>query len=459
MKGLLAGGHMSDSDPALAFSPDLLRIQTTPPSPLPGRVLHVLLLFLFAAVAWALVARLDIIAVAQGRVVPLSYLQIVQPSDSGIVRELLVREGDIVSKGQILARMDARATEADLRQLQNDLALKGLQLRRIDAELAGRTLVRLPQDPSHLYAQVEAQYGARRQAYLDALASERAVLSKARQDLHAGQELEGKLQRTVPIYSEQERVYDRLARDGFAGRMLYLEKQRERIEKEQDLKAQGHNIASLMATIEQSDKRSAQISSAYRQQLHNERVDALAQQHRLEQELVKISQRHELLELKAPQDAVVKDLATHTVGSVVEPGTVVMTLVPLNEPMQCEIWVSNEDAGLVGPGQQVRIKFAAYPFQKYGLASGEVRHISPDASELPEAANREKKREFGHMLPPTGYRTLVALRLPVLESEGYTFRISPGMQLTAEINLGRRTVMSYLLSPIQKTLHEAGRER
>lgn len=135
---------MSDSDPALAFSPDLLRIQTTAPSPLPGRVLHVLMLFLFAALAWALVARLDIIAVAQGRVVPLSYLQIVQPSDSGIVRELLVREGDIVSKGQILARMDARATEADLRQLQNDLALKGLQLRRVDAELAGRTLVRLP---------------------------------------------------------------------------------------------------------------------------------------------------------------------------------------------------------------------------------------------------------------------------------------------------------------------------
>jgi HlyD family secretion protein len=179
----------------------------------------------------------------------------------------------------------------------------------------------------------------------------------------------------------------------------------------------------------------------------------------MQQELDKLSQRYELLELRAPQDGVVKDLATHTVGSVVSPGTVVMTLVPLNDPMQCEIWVSNEDAGLVRPGQKVKIKLAAYPFQKFGLAEGEVRHVSPDASDLPEAANREKKRELGHMLPPTGYRTLVALHSPVLEAGGAQFRIAPGMQLAAEINLGTRTVMRYLLSPVQKTLHEAGRER
>ncbi len=446
-------------DLVLAFAPEILRLQESPPSPLPGRVLQVLLVLFFLALAWTLVARLDVIATAQGRVVPMNYLQIVQPSEQGIVRELLVTEGDLVRKGQVLARMDARAASADLRQSQNDLALKVLQLRRVDGELAGRTLVRLPQDPPLLYAQIEAQHAARRQAYLDSLAAERAVLTKARQDLLAGQELEAKLRRTVPIYTEQERVYDRLARDGFAGRMLQLEKQRERIEKEQDLKVQEHNLASLMATIEQSEKRTAQITSAYRQQLHNERVEALAQHHRIEQDLDKLSMRHELLELKAPHDGVVKDLATHTVGSVVGPGTVVMTLVPLNDPMQCEIWVSNEDAGLVRPGQPVKIKFAAYPFQKYGLATGEVRHVSPDASDLPESPNREKKREFGHILPPTGYRALVTLGSPTIEVEGAVFRISPGMQLTAEINLGRRTVMSYLLSPVQKTLHEAGRER
>jgi len=138
---------------------------------------------------------------------------------------------------------------------------------------------------------------------------------------------------------------------------------------------------------------------------------------------------------------------------------VVMTLVPLSDPMQCEVWVSNEDAGLVRVGQKVKIKLAAYPFQKYGLAEGEVKHVSPDASDLPEAANREKKREFGHALPPTGYRTLLTLRTTLLEHGGAQLRIAPGMQLTAEIHLGTRTVMAYLLSPVKKTLHEAARER
>lgn len=445
--------------PARAFAPGLLRLQDTPPSPLPRLVLHALLLLLGLLFIWSCVARLDVIAVAQGRVVPLNYLQIVQPSESGIVRELLVREGDSVKKGQVLARMDARATSADLRQLQNELGLKSLQLRRIDAELSAKALSRSPDDAPLLFAQIDAQYAARRRAYLDALAAERAVLVKGQQDLRGGQELEAKLRRTVPIASEQEQAYGKLMRDGFAGRMLHLEKQRERIEKEQDLKAQEHNIASLRATVEQSEKRAAQITSAYRQQLYNERVEAQAQQYRLQQDLDKILQRNELLELRAPQDGVVKDLATHTVGSVVGPGTVVMTLVPLNEPMQCEVWVGNEDAGLVRAGQKARVKLAAYPFQKYGLVESEVRHVSPDASDLPEAANREKKREFGHTLPPTGYRALLALRAPVLESGGAQFRIVPGMQLTAEIHLGSRTVLSYLLSPVQKTLQEAGREQ
>lgn len=201
------------------------------------------------------------------------------------------------------------------------------------------------------------------------------------------------------------------------------------------------------------------ISSAYRQQLHNERVEAEAQPHRIQQELDKLTQRHELLELRVPLDGTIKDLATHTVGSVVGPGTVVLTLVPPDDPLQYEIWISNEDAGQVRSGQKVKIKFAAYPFQKYGLLEGEVRHVSPDASDLPEAANREKKRELGHMLPPTGYRALVAVRSVVLETDGMQFYVAPGMQLSAEIHLGTRSVMSYLLSPVQKTLHEAGRER
>jgi HlyD family secretion protein len=167
-----------------------------------------------------------------------------------------------------------------------------------------------------------------------------------------------------------------------------------------------------------------------------------------------------LLELKAPQDGIVKDLATRTIGSVVSAGTVLMTVVPGNEPLQAEVWITNQDAGFVLPGQPVKLKFAAYPFQRFGLLEGELVHLSPDASELPQAANLERRRgELEHVLPPTGYRALVALKSFALEADGKRHRLTAGMQVTAEIHLGTRTVFEYLFSPLRKVAHEAARER
>lgn len=426
------------------------------PAPLPRAVLYAGLTFLSALLLWAYLAPLDIIAVAPGRIIPQGYLQIVQPSESGVIKEILVSEGAQVKAGQILARMDARLSDADSRQLQNELNLKRLQLRRVDAELSGVPLRRLADDPPELYAQVEAQLHARRQAHLGALEIERAVLLKAEQDLKSAAEIEAKLQKTIPIFAQQEAAYDQLVKDGFAGKLMHLERQRDRIEKEQDLRAQQFNSASLKATISQVTKRIVHITSSYRQQLQNEKVEAEAQYHKLRQDWDKQAHRHALLELKAPQEGIVKDLATHTLGSVVAPGTVVMTLVPAGDALLAEVWVTHLDAGLVEAGQLARLKLTAYPFQQYGLLSGRVKHISPDASEPAEQRNAKTAGIADQ--PASSFRALIALPEPYIEAQQKRYRLSPGMQVNAEIKLGTRTVLQYLLSPVQKTLHEAGRE-
>lgn len=443
----------------LDFAPGILKLQDAPPSPLPRLILWCLLALVAVTVVWSTFGRLDIIAVAQGRIVPQSYLQIVQPAESGIVKELLVREGDLVGAGQVLARMDTRFSEADRQALRNELAQRSLQLRRIDAELAGTALVAKRDDPPALFAQVDAQYRARRQAFLDSLESEKATFAKADQDLRAAREIESKLRQQLPIYREQEAAFEKLTREGYAGRMLFLEKQRDRIEKEQDLKAQEFAIQSLSATIEQSRKRVAQLQSNYHQALQNERVETEAQYAKLEQDWNKHSARHDLLELKAPQDGIVKDLATHTVGSVLQPGTVLMTLVPRNDPMQAEVWVTHDDAGFVGVGQPAKLKLATYPFQKYGMIDGDVKRLSPDSSEMSDARGDRRAGGGEGASAGSGYRTLVSLRTPYLEVDGKRYPLTPGMQVTAEINLGTRTVLEYVLSPVQRTLHEAGRER
>src|SRR3954470_19124184 len=444
---------------ALDFAPAMVRVQNKPASPLPRVVLHTTLVLFAILTVWATLGRLDIIAMAQGKLVPQSYLQIVQPADAGIVKELLVKEGDLVKAGQVLARMDTSISDADTKTVANDLHLKSLQLRRIDAELAGAALQRKTDDPAELFAQVEAQYRQRRQAYLDTLAEQRALSAKAQEDLSSAKAVKLSLEQPLPVLIAQDEGWEQLAKEGFAGKLMAMDKKRARLEKEGELRAQTHNVASLTAAIAQAQERTAQTTSNYRSQLLNERVQAEGEYRKLMQDSLKQEHRQGLLELKAPQDGLVKDLSTHTLGSVVQPGTVLMTLVPANEALVAEVWVANLDAGSVALGQPVKVKLAAYPFQQYGMVEGEVQQVSPDSSEQPVNGKSDKPHQGDEAVMPLSYRALVSLKTSYLLRDGMKHRLAPGMQVTAEVNLGSRTVLEYLLSPVQKTVHEAGREK
>jgi len=447
------------ADPA-DFSPPLLRIQEKPPQPLAGWMLRLLVALLAGVVLWAALGRLDIVAVAEGKLVPSSYLKIVQPAEQGIVKEILVKEGEAVQAGEVLVRMDPVATDADVGSIRAEYLNKRIALRRIDAQLSDQPLRRARDDPPELFVQVEGQYGANVRAYENALAQERALLSKARHDLAAAQATRTKLEQALPYYIEQEKAFEKLTRDGFAGRLMYTDKRRERIEKEQDLRTQEFTIRASEALIEQSEKKIAQISADYRRSLQTERVEVAAQLEKAGQELAKQSHRQGLLELRAPQAGTVKDLATHTAGTVAAPGTILMTIVPEGDALIAEVWVSNEDVGFVRPGQAAKLKLAAFQFQKYGLVEGRVLHVNADATEAPSPNTRSdalsgRDRPMG----PLSYRALVELGSQELVADGRRHALQPGMQVAGEIHLGTRTVLEYLLSPVRKAFHEAARER
>ena len=444
---------------ALDFAPAIERAQHEAPSPLPRAVLYLTLALFVIMLVWAIFGRLDIIAVAQGKLIPGSYVKIVQPAEPGVLRDILVSDGQPVKAGDVLLRMDTQVSDAERITVDTDLSLRQMQLRRIEAELAGVPFAARAGDRPDLVGPVAAQSAANRQAFVSQLDSEQATLAKATQDLQGALEMESRLRQTVPIYRETEAAHQNLAKDGFVSKLALLEKTRERIEKEQELKAQTYQVSSLRASIEQSRKKLAQITSSYRQQLQNERAQANGERLRLEQESGKQAYRRGLLELKAPQNGIVKDLATHTPGTVVSPGTILLTLVPADDPVKAEVWVTNEDSGWVEVDQLVKIKVAAFPFNKFGMVKGRVETVSADAAELPDTRERDRKDVREHVMPPSGFRTLVKLDRPYLERDGKQYKLSAGMQVSAEVHLGSRTVMEYLLSPVQKTAHEAGRER
>lgn len=444
-------------DPA-HFSPALMRLQETPPKPLANTILWTLLALLAILLVWVLLGRLDITAVAQGKLVPETQIKIVQPADSGIIQEILVKEGQAVRAGQVLMRMDTHLSEADGKALDAEYQRQRLTLRRIEAELAATPFRQQPDDPAPLAQEIAAQYRANRAAVQANLDEEHARLAKARQELNAARQIRDKLEQSLPHYREQEQAYRKLVAEGFAGALMASDKQRERMEKEQELQTQHFLLESARASILQSERRLQQITSDYHRQLHAERQQAQAQHDRLAQEISKQRHRQEWLELKAPQDGIVKDISTHTTGTVVQPGAVLLTLVPQGEILHAEVWVNNADIGFVRHGQEVKLKFASYPFQKYGMASGTVAHVSADASDARNGAGSTAPASAPSE-PALAYKARISLHDTHLEMHGERFELSAGMQTSAEIKLGDRSVAEYLLSPVRKAWHEAARER
>ena len=163
--------------------------------------------------------------------------------------------------------------------------------------------------------------------------------------------------------------------------------------------------------------------------------------------------KNALQELKAPHAGVVKDVATHTIGTVVAPGTILLSLVPIDEPLMAEVMVKNNDVGFVRQGQTVKLKLAAYPFQKYGMVEGKVTHIGADASDAPPNNGGQSA------LPLTSYKAIVTLDRQQLDAQGQRFTLTAGMQVVAEIHQGERTVLEYLISPVKGVFQEAARER
>lgn len=439
---------------AADFAPDLLAIQEQPPSRLPRTVGYVTAGLFGVLLAWVTWAELDIIAAAEGRLVPRNYSRVVQPAEGGVVREVLVRDGDEVKAGQLLLRMDATTASADMGMLKADAAVKELSLRRIDAELKGQALRIESHDPPEVAAQVLAQHRARRQSYMDAVAQEQATLARASHDLAGARQQLAKLRATVPLYQRSASSFERLVKEGFVSELGANDKIREKIEKEQELKTQDSVVAALVSAVEQSSKKLDQIKSNYQSQLLGERLELQGQQTKTASEIQKQAYRSQLLELRAPVDGTVKDMATYTLGAVVQPGTVLLNLVPKNEQLYAEVAIRNDDVGFVVPGQAAKIKLQAYPFQKYGLLAGTVEIVSADSS----ANDPQKASSLGQN--PQSYKALVKLASQELRANSNELlKLSPGMLVQAEIHQGHRTVLEYLISPVQRVVQEAGRER
>ena len=223
-------------------------------------------------------------------------------------------------------------------------------------------------------------------------------------------------------------------------------------------------MGALTATIEAQKKRISQLQSTTNSELQKELADIRAKIEQLRPNLDKTTYREGLMELKAPQAGTVKDLATTTEGAVVQPGSVVLTLVPVGEKLFADVAIKNEDIGFIQVGQKAMVKLAAFPFQKYGLLTGKVTRISADATEAGSdrgnAGGGNASSAANTASNTATYKARIALDQQHLQGPtGQRLQAGAGMQVAVEIHQGRRTVLEYLLSPVSKAVQEAGREK
>jgi hemolysin D len=419
----------------------------------PSLILKICSVFLVIALFWIYFAQLDIVAVAEGKIIPQHSTKTVQAAETGIVETILVKDGDHVKAGQTLIRLNPKLNEIDLDGSNVELALKELTLHKLSDELKGTISPITKGYAESLTRQVDSQFTARKLAYLNTLAQESAAIDKARSELRASERLLEKLTGSLAILQKASDSYQKLKVEGYVGEVLANEKFRELIERERDVKTQEASIQGLTAALSQAELKLVSAKSTHRAQLENERTETLGQLNRTKSDNLRLKIRNSRLEVVAPADGIVKDISVSSVGAVVPAGNVLLIIVPTTERMIAEVAIRNEDIGFITKDMPVRLKVAAFPFQKYGLIEGKVMLLSADANDM-RASQQGATQNFN-------YRVLISLNdeKVVSKSTGDPLMISAGMQVSAEIHLGKRTVFEYLLSPLTKVVQESGRER
>ncbi|MBB2684027.1 HlyD family type I secretion periplasmic adaptor subunit (plasmid) [Rhizobium sophoriradicis] len=440
--------------PAIAeFQSDAVELEERAPPRVARMTLYCVTALIASAIIWASVSSVDEVVIAPGKLVTTQPTIVVQPLETSIIRTIEVKAGEVVHAGQTLATLDATFSQADVGQLRAKLAALDAQVKRLEAELTGKDYSEIAgntpdeQLQLQLFGQRRAFYMAQLQNFEQQIAGQSSVL-KANRNQEAV--LNDRRDNLSQIEATRKKLYDTES-----GSLLTMLGSRDaRLDVEADITAvrgkadeAAHTYAKLLAD------RQAFIED-FRRAAMEQLVELRSQRDMAGEELKKLELRRNMVALTAPADAVVLDLAQRSVGSVVREAEPVVTLVPINVPLEAEVSINTRDIGRVAVGKEARIKLDAYPFQKYGTASGEVRTISQDTF----LTGQQEQTATPSQPAAPFFKARILLADTRLNAADVPVRLLPGMTVSTEIKVGNRTVISYFLYPLLRGLDNAIRE-
>jgi hemolysin D len=426
------------------------------------RIVLWLMAGLLAAIATALaLARVDVVVTAGGRIVTSDSEIVIQPLETAVVRSIAVKIGQKVVAGQPLARLDSTFSGADMTELEAKLRRLEAAYGRIAAELAGSAY-----DPPNPDAEQRTQqdiFRKRRDEYQARLAAADGTIAGLRADLAAHKTEAAGLEQQIRLAAQAEDIYRALVEKDLASRLRLIDTSQRRVEAQ----------SRLATNLGEQQKLAEQIAAAVAEreafigEWQRKLAEALAETRSAREaavaELQKARRRHDLAVLRAPRNATVLEIASRPEGSVVRQAEPLIRLVPADAPLLAEVEINTRDVARVRPGDVATIKFEALPWPQYGTATGIVKTVAPDAvaDDAPPAAAdagggpgpRPDLRPA-----PFHYRALIALSGTGLRHPPPGFALRPGMRLVADIKIGRRSILRYVLDPLTRALGDSLRE-
>ena len=466
--------HLDDQE----FLPACLEILETPPSPVRMAFILLICLFVVVALAWSWFGRIDIVAIAQGKIQPSGRVKVIQPLETGKVADIRVENGAYVKKGEVLVEMESGDAQAEQNAAAAALAAwRAEALRRraaIDAAVQGK----LSEIPAIAWS--DDIPAANRLREEKVLAGDLGQLTAVIEGLDAQMQQKGAerdhLLATIRSQNEliatlKERVDMRssLVKSGFGAKSALIDATETLQYQQTTIQTQKGQLDQAIANLGVLAKERQKAVAAFVADNGQKLAEAQRQADDFEQRLAKARLKSGRLALTSPIDGVVLGLTVTTLGQVIASGDEIMRIVPADAALEIECYLANKDVGFVKPGQAAVVKIESFPFTRYGTLSAQVRRVARDAIPEPEAqvaegdsskgnrnnkffagAQRTQNLVFPVTLTPDKY---------VMMINGESVPLTPGMAVTVEIATGNRRIIEYIFSPLVEVASQAMIER
>lgn len=438
----------------LEFLPAALEVLEKPPSPA-GKLLALTIILLFTiAVGWACIGEVDIVAVAEGKIISKSRIKDIQPLEKGVVKAILVSEGEKVKAGQPLVELDQTLTSAEQTRLTQDLRftrlnwlrqralLKALQGEVDQPSLEATDDIKITDAERNMHTQLLQQEWLDHQSRINTYLSQKNEREAALQTNAAQLQ---QFKQTLPLVTRRAEAMKKLSKKNLAPEMEYLKLEQERIEQQQTLATHQTQRQQYISAIETTVQ---QLNTLKAEAIHKSLTKTDEYQRQIQsliQELAKAEDMKAKQTLYAPMDGTIQQLAVHTIGGVVTEAQVLMKLVPEDDYLEVEAVLENKDIGFVFPGQPAEIKVNTFNFTKYGIIDAEVLGLTADA--------------IADEVKGLVYKLRLKMQQSQMQIDDRTVDLLPGMAVVAEVKTGKRRLIEYVMSPLLRKVDESVRER